>query len=364
MKVRKIERITAYVSALDITQALIDTCPNNVSHKLKTITDEFEELKYIWDQKHKFAGQGQRYTPIVDAETTMKLVNRINGPKAAAFRLRSSDNVFFQLFGGDTTVLTEIRESARRDYARLNEQNTPSTSNNANVRDGRSYPKISAERLKEIVGAVSTLIPNTVYNKCVVYLLCVGYDPITGNYIFKFGMTDDYKRRVKDHKNEFRHAIEIFVISFGMYAQRNVEGAIKSFSEVASRRIEVSVLVKNQNGDMIEKTHNEFFMCTRGEYHMLPEAIFNNICAKYSDMIESKHFHANSSPIDNTGIGRQIELAKEQAKIAEANVKIAEAPSTLIKEQARLAEANVRKKILDLIDAHPDRFDDLLKVLA
>ena len=335
------------VSALDLIQALKIADNVNVCQSLKRLTEEFTELRLIRGNKLKFGGERQHKTPVVDAVCAMKLVNRINGPHASAFRESSSDRILFSMFGGDIATLSQIRETARREYALFDSQSTSVL----NVDVARMSEVITAERLKEILGAISACIPDSVHNKCVVYLMCVGYDPVTQRYIFKFGKTDDYKERKKAHKKEFPFLIEIFVISLGMYEQSGVENAIKDFSEVASRRTKVVVNI----GGKVE-TRTEFFMSTQDEYHLLSGAIFNMLCVKYHDMIEAKYFHANSSPIDNI---RTSELALElaKAKTAEALAKVAEAPYKLAKEVNR-------KQILDFMHSHPDKFDELMKYLG
>ena len=244
----------------------------------------------------------------------------------------------------------EIQENIREDNTELSPLTTPVVRRNIVTLPG--IQPIPVARLQRVIGVVSTMIPTSVQCKSVVYLLCIGYDPTTEKFIFKFGMTTDYKKRKSDHDAEYAYLVEIFVISLGNFCAKGAEDTIKGFSEVMTRSLDVTV-IKNVGGVRTEKTHREMFGAAEAEFHLVTKAIFDLVCKVHRDQIEATYVAADvASSVDEVTqrLKLEIDLAKEKSKVAEA-------PSTLAKE-------NNRRCILDLMKAHPDKFDDLVKVLA
>lgn len=60
---------------------------------------------------HKFEGQGQRDTPVVDAHSVVMLLNLIPGKTAANFRIHFAD-IVVRFLGGDGTLVAEIKRNA------------------------------------------------------------------------------------------------------------------------------------------------------------------------------------------------------------------------------------------------------------
>lgn len=175
------------VSVFDLIEVITDTknprtdfenmCRNN--HEIVELLDYF-----------KFAGQGQRETPVTTAEGVLMIVNLLPGRRASQFRM-SAMQTLVRFLAGDQSLHEEIDNNALR-QDQLSEQHPMrvfTETVNANPDNNRFVLHSPSMRGKYI---------SQFGNKRVVYLLQWQYKD--ESYI-KVGWTDNFASRMKDHSS-------------------------------------------------------------------------------------------------------------------------------------------------------------------
>lgn len=97
------------VSVIDVIKAITEKTNKYASDVLKDLAKRFEDVSGIC-RNFKFAGQGQRETPVTDAKGIVTIVNLLPGTKAAEFRASSAD-IIVRFLGGDETLIADIKRN-------------------------------------------------------------------------------------------------------------------------------------------------------------------------------------------------------------------------------------------------------------
>ena len=106
-KIRKTSETPQRVSVLDLIAAITDD--KNYRVIFKRLKERYSEVVTICND-FKFAGSGQKDTPVTNARGAVVIMNLLSGEKAAKFRLASAD-IIVRYLGGDETLIGEIRRN-------------------------------------------------------------------------------------------------------------------------------------------------------------------------------------------------------------------------------------------------------------
>jgi hypothetical protein len=97
------------VSAYDVIRLVIEPTNNPRCYWARAIR-KYPELTH-GGKSHKFPGERQQITPVIDAKRVVVLLNVIPGRAAANFRLYSAD-IVVRYLGGDDKLVSEIQKNA------------------------------------------------------------------------------------------------------------------------------------------------------------------------------------------------------------------------------------------------------------
>jgi hypothetical protein len=108
LRIRKVDDVPPKISVYDLIAAV--TGAMNPRQAWININRRFEGPDELKCSSHKFAGQGQNQTPVVDARGAVKIINHLSGPRAARFRDVCAD-IVVRFAEGDESLVEEIRKN-------------------------------------------------------------------------------------------------------------------------------------------------------------------------------------------------------------------------------------------------------------
>ena len=110
-KIRKTNETPARVSVFDLISAIVK---NSNARKtwgdLKKRHPEVVTFGYSFQDDWKFAGQGQRESPVINARGAILIINLLPGSIAASFRAAWAD-VIVRYIAGDMTLAAEVERN-------------------------------------------------------------------------------------------------------------------------------------------------------------------------------------------------------------------------------------------------------------
>ena len=116
-KVRKTSESPARVSILDVIGTITETKAADVTHVWQRLKTRYPEVLFGC-QNFKFAGPGQRETPVADARGITEIIMVLPGKTAAKYR-KSAADVIVRYLGGDPSLVDETAQN------RLAQENLP-----------------------------------------------------------------------------------------------------------------------------------------------------------------------------------------------------------------------------------------------
>jgi hypothetical protein len=170
------------VSVYDLISAICETDrPHETYYRLGNTYPDV----YTFTENLVFPGVGQRPTPVVDARGLVYLMNILQGPNAANFRLRNAE-FLVRFIGGDLTLIDDIYANARTQQALP--ANHPMRMFGEIVEVNTSH-----DLLKFISPTMEGKYLDDFHDRNVVYLVT-----FADSYI-KFGKSEDSWERMKTH---------------------------------------------------------------------------------------------------------------------------------------------------------------------
>jgi hypothetical protein len=170
------------------------------------------------------------------------------------------------------------------------------------------------------------LSPNTFY------IVQVGVLP-DGRIVFKWGITDNWKRRELAHRDRFKNIITRVLISVGMYTAKNIEDNIKSM--MAPWRIFIA-----NDGPVGRET----FATTAKESEEIVDRIRVHVETKYEDMCEYSfkdgvvHMDKTKQAVEeNTALAVEKEKTRRELALQQGELAIKDKEIEILKLQLQLS---------------------------
>jgi hypothetical protein len=135
LRIRKVHDVPPKISVYDLIATV--TGAMNPRQVWVNLSGRFEGPDELKCSSHKFAGQGQNHTPVVDARGAVKIINHLSGPRAARFRDVCAD-IVVRFAEGDESLVEEIRKNRSTDPFK-SVLNTQAMSLLSKKRDGFVY---------------------------------------------------------------------------------------------------------------------------------------------------------------------------------------------------------------------------------
>jgi len=174
------------VAMIDVMKIVYPDCgSSHWSKTLRQVTERYPEVGALVSY-HQFPGVGQRPTPVCNSMGFLKIVNLLDGPRAADFRHKSMQ-VLHRYLSGDLTLVDEIVERAESNNNPLFPTPVETNSSVVNTRVLKAPRHNGA-----FVGDYS--------NKHVVYVMSI---KVEGKSFVKVGYSDKVMRRMREHCNTY-----------------------------------------------------------------------------------------------------------------------------------------------------------------
>lgn len=240
LKIRIVNENPKKVSLYDVMIILGDINPALTLKRLKEKHKEVVTICYNF----KFDGQGQKNTPVVDANGLIKILMILPGQKAAQFRNKAA-SILVRYLGGDLSLISEI------------ENNNENQENNADNFGFRSLiiniNNLSQEEYYKHQ-FINPIIIDIMRPPNMVYLMWIGYDKENDINIYKYGETGDFTDRTRRHKFEQKSQYYILQICIGTHSTQQLQATIADI--VSNTRIKLNL------GTSVNK---EIFACKNHE---------------------------------------------------------------------------------------------------
>lgn len=205
-------------------------------------------------------GQGQKDTPIVDANALVQILMIIPGEKACIFRSKAA-KILVRYLGGDLTLFPEIQKNYEI------QEKEP---------DHFGFKDLVMENIdkatKPSFDFLTPMITPTLLAPNVVYIMWIGYCHKNNVHIYKYGQTLDIKDRSRGHKAEQKSEEYILQISLGIHRTNELEKTIENFVTKLKTRLNVDKINLNReifvcrNNDDLKEIMNKIIKVCYSKY--------------------------------------------------------------------------------------------------
>ena len=145
----------------------------------------------------------------------------------------------------------------------------------------KNVKTLSGNQLVPVEGIQDIGVPSGVRPPNCVYCILIGSDPTMQKYVFKFGLTDNFHRRMTEHQKTYPQSIVIFVVSLGEYAVKPAEDTIKYFEKIKNNIIHV---------DIKKSIGHEHFACLKDDMDLVMEGLIDEIRIQHGNKIDNIYY--------------------------------------------------------------------------
>jgi len=297
-KVRITNENPRRASVFDVISIVTET-PNPRTAFMRMCNDYDDVVAYT--NNFKFAGMGQRDTPVANAEGILYIVNLLPGRRAALFRLHAV-KLLVRFLAGDQSLIEEITSNAHA-------QSTLSESNPMQMFSEEVYAHPRSNKYVIRSPSMAGKFLSDFYKKPVVYLLTFDYND--KQYI-KVGRSDDIKDRMDRHFRELP-GCSVYSIVTTDNANR-LEKAWKESFTAHNEEIEVNGKIKTELFIGITPETAESRL-----YDLCNEMALYNKQNNEVEMVKLKYAHELALKTHELALkDKEIELVKLQLQLCQA----------------------------------------------
>ena len=307
-----------HVSIIDVMKIVYPDHDSSAwSRILRQVAERYPELnKYI--SHHQFPGVGQRSTPICCSMGFLKIVNLLDGPRAAAFRHKSME-VLHRYMSGDLSLVDEIVDRAVVNENPLFPSPVESNQNMINCRVLKA-PRHTGDFLGDYS------------RKHVVYVMSIKFD---GKSFVKIGYSDNIMRRMKEHANSYDIDFVWSIVEF--------QECVALEAELKDRLIpyNVHITIKGKKrteiyADITPELVDEILLKTRDD--KLRECNQTDLEEIKSKQEARTRLIQGRLHVDVQRLEAEVESARLQARIEELDLEMAEMRVQSAERMKRKAE--------------------------
>ena len=298
------------------------------------------------DNAQENEGGGTSYVPLTrsSANVTRVYVGS-NASSTSHVRNTSTNNARVQV-GGSTSTAAPSRSTSTNNVRFHVGSNARAVTTNGIGDLIHTDPSIvCASTLQRFVPLFEVEIHASAFSSNCVYCAIIGFNPVTGKLIMKYGKTEDLHNRLRNHRKTYPFFHVLFVISFGAFSAKPAEDTITAF--VHSRSLLVSVK---------GSTRREMFSCAPNETDDYVDTIIEKVKSDHPRHISRIFDKTNSGFVHETNVEIQREITRKAA--IEAAMK-----TSIEATKSETAKNKMRAELLAYLAAHPENFADLLHLL-
>jgi hypothetical protein len=142
------------------------------------------------------------------------------------------------------------------------------------------------------------------------YIIVIGMDE-DGNIVFKWGVTEDLKSRIRTHRNTYGNVIVRLAVSVGDYAPKRIEDSVKDFLQ--------TLRVGIQLGD---KFGRETFVTSEADQMDVLVRIQNHIETKFGHMCQVSSLDGVTTRKSGETMEQKIRLLEAEAEVLRLELQV------------------------------------------
>ena len=278
--------------------SLIDLVVVNTLHSPKIASNILSDLINLYKlelsgkiEYFQFPGQDQFPTPVTNVENAIMIIQLLSKYKYTAFNMKNFKVIARFLF--EPSLYHKIETS---------EISAPKVNNDKNVRSitetttkEKAFVRLNNLIIHSNMDIINVGIPDALRPPSSVYVNHVGFDPELNKDVFKYGKTDNFVQRQKEHKAKYPYSTTVLVVSLGTHSPACAEDTIRYLGKVLQR----IVIVEMENGSMTQET----FACNKEDVSSVLKSIRDEITRIHVGKVRSVHYGS----IVTDAMGKEID---------------------------------------------------------